>query len=106
MLLQAAGSGARSEAERILVRLLEQAGITGWKTNYPAGGYRIDVAFPDQKVAIETDGWAFHSDVADFVADRNRQNKLALLGWQVLRFTWWDLVEQPERVIAEIRRAI
>ena len=36
-------------------------GITGWKTNYPVGGYKVDVAFPNQKVAIETDGWAFHS---------------------------------------------
>jgi very-short-patch-repair endonuclease len=29
-----------------------------------------------------------------------------LLGWQVMRFTWLDLTEYPERVIAEIRRAI
>jgi len=28
------------------------------------------------------------------------------MGWQVLRFTWLDLVEYPQRVIAEIRSAI
>jgi very-short-patch-repair endonuclease len=105
-LLQAASDGARSEAERLLVRLLKEAGITGWKTNYPVGGYKVDVAFPKQKVAIETDGWAFHSDPEAFVKDRNRQNAIALLGWQVLRFTWLDLTEYPQRVIAEIRRAI
>jgi very-short-patch-repair endonuclease len=104
-LLHAAADGARSEAERLLVKLLRDNGITGWKTNYPVGGYKIDVAFPQQKVAIETDGWAFHSSQEDFQKDRERQNKLALLGWQVLRFTWLDLTEYPQRVLAEIRFA-
>ncbi len=57
------------------------------------------------KVAIETDGWAFHSDQEDFQHDRVRQNNIALLGWQVLRFTWLDLTEYPQRVIAVIRSA-
>lgn len=105
-LLQAASDGARSEAERLLVKLLRQAGITGWKTNYPVGGYKVDVAFPKDKVAIETDGWAFHSDPEVFAKDRKRQNAIALLGWQVLRFTWLDLTEYPRRVIAEIAAAI
>jgi very-short-patch-repair endonuclease len=105
-LLQAASDGARSEAERLLVKLLREAGITGWRTNYPVGGYKVDVGFPKQKVAVEVDGWAFHSDAEDFVGDRNRQNKIALLGWKVLRFTWLDLTEYPQRVIAEIKHAI
>ena len=105
-LLQAASDGARSEAERLLVKLLREAGITGWRTNYPVGGYEVDVAFPRQKVAIEADGWAFHSDQEVFQDDRERQNNIALLGWQVLRFTWLDLTEYPQRVIAEIRFAI
>ena len=65
-LLQAASDRARSEAERLLVKLLKEAGITGWRTNYPVGGYKVDVVFPGPKVAIETDGWAFHSDQDDF----------------------------------------
>ena len=105
-LLQAAEDGARSEAERLLIRLLKAAKITGWHPNYPLAGYKIDVAFPKQKIAIEVDGLAFHSDAEDFHADRKRQNAIALLGWQVLRFTWLDLTEYPQRVIAEIRRAI
>ena len=84
---------------------MRENGITGWKTNYPVGGYKVDVGFPAQKVAIEADGWAFHSSQEDFQKDRERQNKLALLGWQVLRFTWLDLTEYPQRVLAEIRFA-
>ncbi|CAN5590356.1 type IV toxin-antitoxin system AbiEi family antitoxin domain-containing protein [soil metagenome] len=106
LLLQGAGDGARSHAERLLVQLMKSAGITGWVANYPIGRYKVDVAFTDDKLVIEVDGWAFHSDPATFREDRARQNQIALLGWQVLRFTWFDLTEQPERVIAEIRRVL
>lgn len=105
-LLRAADSGARSEAERLLHRLLREAGITGWKANYRVGGYRVDVGFPAAKVAIEVDGFAFHSGVEEFHVDRTRQNSIVLQRWQVLRFTWLDLVEYPERVIAVIRAAV
>ena len=78
------------------------------------GGYKVDVAFPKHKVAIETDGCGVHwghlplagDRQEDFQNDRERQNKIALLGWQVLRFTWLDLTEYPQRVIAEIAAAI
>jgi very-short-patch-repair endonuclease len=71
----------------------------------PVGGYKVDVAFVKQKVAIEVDGLAHHSDSEDFHNDRVRQNSIVLLGWQVLRFTWLDLVEYPQRFIAVIRSA-
>ncbi|MED5810811.1 type IV toxin-antitoxin system AbiEi family antitoxin domain-containing protein [Mycolicibacterium sp. 050232] len=106
ILLIAAADGARSAAERLLIKLLKEAGITGWKANYRLGRYVIDVAFPAATLAIETDGWAFHSDQEDFQKDRVKQNEIALMGWQVLRFTWLDLTEYPQRVIAEIRFAI
>lgn len=106
MLLQAAGDGAHSQAERLLIQLLKAAKITGWRANHPVAGYRVDVGFPKQKVAIEVDGFAFHSDSEDFHQDRVRQNAIALAGWQVLRFTWLDLTEYPARVIAEIQSAI
>lgn len=105
-LLQAADDGARSAAERLLIRLLKAARLTGWKANYPVAGYKVDVGFPGQKVAIEVDGLAFHSDSDDFHTDRVRQNAIALSGWQVLRFTWLDLTEYSERVITEIKYAI
>ncbi|MFG1931443.1 type IV toxin-antitoxin system AbiEi family antitoxin domain-containing protein [Mycobacterium sp. NPDC048908] len=104
-LLMAAADGARSEAERLLLKLLRDNNITGWKANYPAGGYKLDVAFPRERVDVETDGWAFHNSREDFQVDRERQNRLMLLGWLVLRFTWLDLTEYPQRVLAEIQAA-
>jgi very-short-patch-repair endonuclease len=105
-MLQAAAGGARSEAERLVVQLLRTAGITGWHANLRVGPYFVDIAFPKQRVAIEIDGWAFHSDQQAFQNDRSRQNWLTLQGWQVLRFTWLDVTGHPERVLAAIRAAI
>jgi very-short-patch-repair endonuclease len=105
-MLHAASGGARSEAERLVIQLLRAAGIGGWHANFKVGPYSIDIAFPDQRVAIEIDGWAFHSDQEIFQRDRSRQNWLALRGWQVLRFTWLDITQHPERVLAQIRAAV
>ena len=58
------------------------------------------------KLILETDGFAFHSDVDDFNNDRKRQNALILAGYLVLRFTWLDLTEYPERVVAQIQCAL
>ncbi len=105
IILQAASGGAHSEAERLLVKMLREADMTGWCANYRLGRYKIDIAFVGAKVAIEVDGWAFHVGQEAFQHDRERQNTIALRGWQVLRFTWLDLTEYPERVLATIRSA-
>lgn len=105
-LLRAAEDGTRSAAERLLAKLLRQAGIGGWKANHRVAGYKVDYVFPDAKLILEVDGWAFHSDADVFHHDRVRQNALILVGFQVLRFTWLDLTEYPERVIAQIEHAL
>ncbi len=109
--LHASSAAAASEAERRLHQLLRRARLVGWAANHPVrDGSRvvavIDVAFEQLRLAIEVDGWAFHSDVDRFRRDRQRQNDLVALGWTVLRFTWADLSERPDYVIAQIRHAL
>ena len=48
---------------------------------------RIDLAYPEVKVAIELDGWAWHGNVDAFHADRATRNELTGLGWAVLQIT-------------------
>lgn len=48
---------------------------------------RIDLAYPDLKLAIEIDGWTFHRTRTAFDEDRARANDLVVAGWNVLRFT-------------------
>lgn len=105
-LLVAAADRSASAAERVLVRLLRDAGLRGWRCGFPALGFLIDVAFPAVRVAIEVDGWAWHMDAARAQADKRRQNALVMAGWTILRFTWHDLVLRPHVVIAAIRQAV
>ena len=105
-LLIAAADRADSAAERVLIGILRAAGITGWEQGVPFGPWTIDVAFPDVKLAVEVDGWAWHMDVDRFRADRHKGNALTRAGWTVLRFTWHDLTNRPAYVLAEIRAAL
>jgi very-short-patch-repair endonuclease len=72
------------------------------------GGERffLDVAYPRQRIAIEGDGFGVHTERAAFEKDRARQNALVLDGWLILRFTWQQLLHQPEWVASTIRRAL
>ena len=45
-------------------------------------------------------------DVDRFRADRSKGNALVRAGWKLLRFTWHDLINRPEYVVAEIRAAL
>ena len=67
---------------------------------------RLDFAYPELRIAIEVDGYEFHSRYERFEDDRVRANALELAGWLVLRFTWHELVHRPDRVAATIRQAI
>lgn len=105
-LLKAAADRAGSAAERTLHAILRDARLTGWVIHYHLAGYEIDLAFPEQRVAIEIDGWVWHHDVKAFQRDRQRQNAIVLAGWTILRFTWHDLTVRPGEVIAHIRAAL
>lgn len=105
-MLVAAGDRADSQAERVLKGLLRAAGLRGWRCGYAVDGYLLDFAFVEKMVAVEVDGWAWHSDTVRFHRDRQRQNTLVLGGWTVLRFTWQDLTQRPDGVIADIRAAV
>jgi very-short-patch-repair endonuclease len=99
-----------SAAERRCHRLLREAGIVGWQSNYPVPGpdhrFFLDVAFPRQKVVLEIDGRLHQTDAALFESDRWRQNWLVLSGWRVLRFTWSMLTGRPDEVIQAVHSAL
>ena len=99
-----------SEAERLCHRLLRDARISGWKSNWPVtvdgNLYYLDVAFPRLRLVVEIDGRLHERDAEVFENDRWRQNALVLDGWMVLRFTWRMLTEEPSAVLAAIRTAL
>jgi very-short-patch-repair endonuclease len=67
---------------------------------------RADFAYPSARLLIELDSEAHHMDRLSFRRDRSKQNRSAVLGWTTLRYTWWDLQDEPWRVWNEIRSAL
>jgi very-short-patch-repair endonuclease len=55
---------------------------------------------------VEIDGFAYHSDSMAYVRDRQRQNRIVLDGWRVLRFAATELTSRPRAVVAEVRAAL
>lgn len=70
------------------------------------GQYRLDFAYPHARLGIEVDGWASHASFASYQHDRARQNLLAISGWQILRYTWSDVLEHRPQVVAEVAKAL
>lgn len=107
--VRALSDGAQSRGELRLLRILRSRGLGRWQANSPITieGRRIviDVAFPEYRVAVEFDGYAFHSDAESFQRDRARQNLLVNAGWLVLRFTWADL-DDTAAVVIQIDAAL
>jgi hypothetical protein len=62
----------RSEAERRLLRLIRAAGLPTPQTNARVAGFEVDFLWPDARVIVEVDGFAFHGHRSAFERDRRR----------------------------------
>lgn len=97
----------RSEFEERFVRFLRLHGLPSAATNgeITVGDvpYEIDAAWPERRIAVEVDGWEFHRTREAFEADRERDRRLAVAGWRVVRITWRQLRDDPEVVGAHLR---
>ncbi len=67
---------------------------------------RVDLAFPESRVAIELDSVRWHLNRESFEQDPRRKNTLALAGWTVLTFTWSDYVDGPGKLVRTVAKAV
>jgi very-short-patch-repair endonuclease len=96
----------RSELERILLEISRATGLHAPRMNVIVCGFEVDAEWEEQKLVVELDGYAWHSDPAAFEEDRRRDAKLQLAGYMVLRITYRRLRYETGAVIELIRRAL
>lgn len=78
-----------------------------YKNAVPGRRFRIDIAFPKKKLAIEVDGWQYHGKhKGDFKKGSQRQNILTEHGWKFLRFTAGEIHNELDRCIGMIERVV
>lgn len=99
--------GLDSYLERMLRRLLDKSPLRDYRQEFevitPQGEqFFIDFAYPDERVAVETDGWATHSDRVAFQRDRYKWRELAKLDWLVLPLTHDDIKFAPNDTLTTI----
>ena len=100
-----------SVLETLLRTALAEAGLPRPVTQFHVVDHghevaRVDFCWPGQRLIVEADGFAFHSNRAHYRRDRQHMNELERLGWRVLRFTWEDVVDRPEHVVGLVRACL
>lgn len=102
-------NGAKSSGEERMITIVEAAGLRG-VPGYPVSvgdkqSY-LDYAFPEAKLALEFDGYRFHSGPAAARRNSQRHNLLSSIGWDIRYFTWSDVTEACEQLVAHVRLAL
>lgn len=69
--------------EQILMDALDARGIE-YHSQYPIDRLRIDIAFPNARLAVEADGEYWHTLPENIDRDRRKDEHLAIIGWRIL----------------------
>jgi len=72
---------------------------------HPSRGWRFDWAWPERRIAVEEDGGVWiagrHTRGAGYLADMEKLNAAAELGWRVLRYATGGVdMDQLRRLLA------
>jgi very-short-patch-repair endonuclease len=96
----------RSEKERKLLRLIDDAGLPRPLTNVRLHGFRADVYWPAQGLVVEFDGWQAHGHRDAFEHNRKRDQVMLANGLRVLRVTDRHLEDEPVALVVRIAQAL
>lgn len=90
---------------------IEKMFIEKWRTihgngiasqfNVPGFRYRVDFAFPDDKIAVELDGYEYHNSKEQFTNDRKRQREMEAAGWRFIRFSGSEVYNNAEACVRQ-----
>lgn len=92
------GDRTRSELEHLFLRLCEQHELPAPEVNVRIGRFLVDFLWHRERLIVETDGYRYHSDRAAFEQDRNRDLELKSLGYDVIRLSYRQVTNEPDRI--------
>ena len=96
----------RSELEERFLALCDRHGLPRPNVNTRIEGIEVDFVWPDARLIVEVDGYAYHRSPSAFESDRERDVILSVAGWRVLRFTWAQITQRPAWVAAAISERV
>jgi predicted transcriptional regulator of viral defense system len=98
----------RSELEERFLAIARDVGLPPDAVNFWIGfvegdGAEADFIWHRQRLIVEVDGRDVHTTRRAFETDRRRDQRLMLLGFRVVRFTWRQVVFDERHVAATLR---
>jgi very-short-patch-repair endonuclease len=98
--------GTRSELEARFLALCRRHRLPKPEVNDRVGPFTVDFLWPAARLIVEVDGWDSHGNRSAFEADRERDTHLKLLGYEAVRFTWRQLLENRAEVAGALRELL
>ena len=79
----------------------------GGELNYNIYTYNVDIAFLNEKIVLEYDGWFHLNNVHHKESnDNQRDEKIISLGWKVIRFQCYnDILPSDEKILQLFEQA-
>jgi very-short-patch-repair endonuclease len=103
---QAGATATRNDFEELFLALCRRRQLPQPEVNVPLLDYVVDFIWLEARLVVEVDGRATHGTRRAFQDDRERDGRLAVAGYRVLRFTWWDVTRRPAVVADRVRRLL
>jgi|GEM_PF-6533231 len=91
-----------SPLEVMLANALDDAGIA-YEREYAISRMHVDFAMPEKKLAVECDGFRYHSGRDARLRDHKRDDELRRRGWTVLRFSGDELRSDSAACVRKIK---
>jgi predicted transcriptional regulator of viral defense system len=99
-------TATRSELEERFLALCRKCGFPQPEVNVALLDYIVDFLWRGPRLVVEVDGAATHANPRAFEADRDRDGRLAVAGYRVVRFTWRDVTTRAAVVADRVRRLL
>jgi hypothetical protein len=93
----------RSQFEDAFHAFTDHHGLPRALVNVKVAGFELDAYFPVERVAVQLDGWDFHSSRESFINDRDQDTTLLAIDIPTIRITWERIKDKSAR---EARRLL
>ena len=103
---QALPAITKRELEERFLTTIRAGGLPEPRTNTVVEGLEVDAFWPAARLVVELDSRGFHLNRIAFERDRERDRKLMLAGYRVVRITWRQLHDDPARIVRDLRQLI
>lgn len=91
-----------SELEAAFFELSHRAGLPTPILQSRIPGGRADFVYPSLRLIVEVDGYGAHKGRIAFRDDRARDRANRQRGYDTIRFTWEDVTQTPDAVVADL----